>query len=29
MVKMDVRGLANGDKFVNLVLDAKNIIGGN
>lgn len=29
MVKLDVRGLANGDKFVNLVLDAKNIIRGN
>lgn len=29
MVKMDVREFANGDKFVNLVLDAKNVIGGN
>lgn len=29
MVNMDVREFANGDKFVNLVLDAKNVIGGN
>lgn len=29
MVKMDVREFADGDKFVNLVLDAKNVIGGN
>lgn len=28
-MKMNLRGLADGDEFVNLVLDAKNIIGRN